>query len=141
GRGEGENSVAPSRPGQRKRARAKMDRQLARRAQKARRNRQLQAGLAVGLVVVVATVVGLFVGGVFSSKPKPATTASCVWNTPTNQGADLVDVGRPPTSGEQRTGTEPMTVTTDQGKITINLDLAKAPCTGSSFKYLAGKNF
>jgi peptidyl-prolyl cis-trans isomerase B (cyclophilin B) len=132
--------VASSKTRQRKMARAKMERQLARRAQKARRNRQLQAGLAVGLVAVVATVVGLFVGGVFSSKPKPATTATCVWNTPANAGS-LTDVGRPPTSGETRTGTEPMTLTTDQGTIAISLNLAKAPCAGSSFKYLAGKNF
>jgi peptidyl-prolyl cis-trans isomerase B (cyclophilin B) len=117
-----------------------MERQLARRAAKARRNRQLQAGLAVGLVLVVAIVVGLFVGGVFSSKPKPATTATCAWNTPAN-AADLTDVGRPPTSGEQRTGTETMTLATDQGTVSISLDLAKAPCAGSSFKYLAGKNF
>jgi peptidyl-prolyl cis-trans isomerase B (cyclophilin B) len=132
--------VASSRTRQRKLARAKMERQLARRALKARRNRQLQAGLAVGLVLVVAIVVGLFVGGVFSSKPKPATTATCAWNTPTN-AASLSDVGRPATSGEQRTGTETMTLTTDQGTVSISLDLAKAPCAGSSFKYLAGKNF
>jgi len=132
--------VASSKTRQRKMARAKMERQLARRAQKARRNRQLQAGLAVGLVAVVAVVVGLFVGGVFSSKQKPATTATCIWNTPAN-GGDLTDVGRPPTSGEARTGTEPMTLTTDQGTIAISLDLAKAPCSGASFKYLAGRNF
>jgi peptidyl-prolyl cis-trans isomerase B (cyclophilin B) len=121
-------------------ARAKMERQLARRAAKARRNRQLQAGLAVGLVVLVAVAVGLFVGGVFSSKPKPATTATCVWKTPAD-ASTRKDVGRPPTSGEPRTGTETMTVATDQGTIAVSLDLAKAPCAGSSFRYLAGKNF
>jgi peptidyl-prolyl cis-trans isomerase B (cyclophilin B) len=121
-------------------ARAKMERQLARRAAKARRNRQLQAGLAVGLVVLVAVAVGLFVGGVFSSKPKPATTATCVWKTPADAGTRK-DVGQPPTSGESRTGTETMTVATDQGTIAVSLDLAKAPCAGSSFRYLAGKNF
>ncbi len=68
--------MASSRTRQRKLARAKMERQLARRAAKARRNRQLQAGLAVGLVVVLATVSGLFVGGAFSPKPKPAATAT-----------------------------------------------------------------
>jgi peptidyl-prolyl cis-trans isomerase B (cyclophilin B) len=132
--------VASSRTRQRKLARAKMERQLARRASKARRNRQLQAGLAVGLVAVIAVVVGLFVGGVFSSKPKPAVTATCAYNPPAD-ASTLTDVGRPPTSGEPRTGTEPMTVTTDQGTIGITLDLAKAPCAASSFHYLAGKSF
>lgn len=132
--------MASSRTRQRKLARAKMERQLARRAAKARRNRQLQAGLAAGLVVIIAVVVGLFLGGVFSSKPKPAVTATCVWNTPSDTST-LSNVGRPPTSGEPRTGTEAMTVTTDQGTIGISLDLAKAPCAGSSFHYLAGKNF
>jgi peptidyl-prolyl cis-trans isomerase B (cyclophilin B) len=132
--------VASSRTRQRKLARAKMERQLARRASRARRNRQLQAGLAVGLVAVIAVVVGLFLGGVFSSKPKPAVTATCAYNTPAD-ASTLTDVGRPPTSGEPRTGAEPMTVTTDQGTIGITLDLAKAPCAASSFHYLAGKSF
>jgi peptidyl-prolyl cis-trans isomerase B (cyclophilin B) len=132
--------VASSKTRQRKLARAKVERQLVRRAAKARRTRQVQAAAAAGVIAVLAVVGGLWVGGVFSSKPTPPVTESCAWNTPANTSA-LTNVGRPPTSGEPRTGTEPMTLTTDQGTIAISLDLAKAPCAGSSFKYLAGKNF
>jgi peptidyl-prolyl cis-trans isomerase B (cyclophilin B) len=132
--------VASSKTRQRKMARAKVERQLARRAQKARRTRQVQAASAVGVVAVLAVVLGLWAGGVFSSKPAPPVTATCAWNAPADAGT-LTNVGMPPTSGEPRTGTEPMTLTTDQGTIQVSLDLAKAPCSASSLHYLAGKNF
>jgi peptidyl-prolyl cis-trans isomerase B (cyclophilin B) len=132
--------VASSKTRQRKLARAKVERQLVRRASKARRTRQVQAASAAGVVAVLAVVIGLWAGGVFSSKPAPPVTETCAWSTPADTSA-LTNVGKPPTSGEPRTGTEAMTLTTDQGTIAISLDLAKAPCAGSSFKYLAGKNF
>jgi peptidyl-prolyl cis-trans isomerase B (cyclophilin B) len=34
-----------------------------------------------------------------------------------------------------------MTINTNLGPIVVRLDLAKAPCTGASFTYLAGKHF
>jgi peptidyl-prolyl cis-trans isomerase B (cyclophilin B) len=133
--------VASSKSRQRKLARAKLERQQARRYARARRNRQLQAGLAVGLVVVVAVVVGLFAGGVFKSKPKPKPAAdSCAWNTPPNTQS-LTNVGMPPTKGEPRSGSEDMTITTNQGTVTVSLNLDQSPCAASSFSYLAGKNF
>lgn len=132
--------MASSKARQRKLARAKMERQLARRAQRDRRRRQTQAGVAIGLVVAIGIVVGLWVGGVFSSQPATTPLATCVWNTPANTQS-LTDVGKPPTSGEPRSGTETMTITTDQGTITVALDLDKAPCAAASFSYLASKNF
>jgi peptidyl-prolyl cis-trans isomerase B (cyclophilin B) len=133
--------VASSKTRQRKLARAKLERQQARRSVKARRNRQIQAGLAAGLVVVVAVVVGLWIGGVFSPSKKPKIAAStCQWNAPPNTQA-LTDVGRPPTSGMPTSGAETMTITTNQGTVAVNLDLANAPCTAANFSYLAGKNF
>jgi peptidyl-prolyl cis-trans isomerase B (cyclophilin B) len=132
--------VASSKTRQRKLARAKVERQQVRRAAKARRTRQVQATAAAGVVAVLAIVIGLWAGGVFSSKPAPTVTETCAWNTPAN-ASGLDDVGKPPTSGEPRTGSEPMTLTTDQGTIQVSLDLAKAPCAASSLHYLAGKNF
>jgi peptidyl-prolyl cis-trans isomerase B (cyclophilin B) len=132
--------VASSKTRQRKLARAKVERQQVRRAAKARRTRQVQAASAAGVVAVLAVVIGLWAGGVFSSKPAPPVTETCAWTTPATTSA-LDDVGKPPTSGEPRTGTEPMTLTTNQGTVQVSLDLTKAPCAASSLHYLAGKNF
>jgi len=40
-----------------------------------------------------------------------------------------------------QSGTETMTLTTNQGKITVAIDVAKVPCAAASFSYLAGKHF
>jgi peptidyl-prolyl cis-trans isomerase B (cyclophilin B) len=133
--------VASSRTRQRKLARAKLDRQQARRYAKARRNRQLQAALAAGLVVVIAAVIIVIKAGVFSGNPAPkVAAATCQWNKPPNTQT-LTDVGMPPTSGEPRSGTEDMTITTNQGTVVVSLDLSQSPCAASSMSYLAGKNF
>jgi peptidyl-prolyl cis-trans isomerase B (cyclophilin B) len=136
---EGSAGVA-SKTRQRRLARAKVERQQARRARQARRSRQVRAGVAVGLVVVVGVVLGLWAGGVFTSPKKPIVTASCGWNTPANTKT-LTNVGQPPVSGEPRTGTETMAITTDQGAIDVSLNLAESPCAASSLSYLAKKNF
>jgi peptidyl-prolyl cis-trans isomerase B (cyclophilin B) len=140
---EGEHSVASSRDRQRKLARAKMERQMARRATKARRNRQVQAGIIAGTAVVLVVLGSLWVGGVFSSKHKTTTQASqCRWNKADTAGnKNLKDVGMPATSGLPKAGTETMTINTNLGVITASLDLAKAPCTAASFRYLGSKNF
>ncbi|WP_345631719.1 peptidylprolyl isomerase [Rugosimonospora acidiphila] len=133
--------MASSKTRQRKLARAKIERQQARRFARARRNRQVQAGVAVGLVVVVGVVITLLTTGVFSGSPKPkAAPASCEWNTPPNTES-LTSVGKPPTNGEPRTGTETMTIATNQGSIAVDLNLDQSPCAASSFSYLAGKKF
>jgi peptidyl-prolyl cis-trans isomerase B (cyclophilin B) len=137
----GERTVASSKTRQRKLARAKMERQLARRAAKVRRQRQ---GWAIAVVSVVA-VLGIAgtawaLGAFDKAKPKPAA-ASCIWNDTGGTGTGLKDVGKPPATGQQRTGIETMTITTNLGVITASLDVAKAPCTAASFAYLAGKSF
>ncbi len=127
---------------QRKLARAKMERQMARRAAKARRNRQLQAGIAVGIVALLAIAGTVWALGGFSSSKPTAAAGTCAWNPAnTTNNANLKDVGTPPTSGEPRTGAETVTIQLGQGTVTGSIDLAKAPCTASSLKYLAGKKF
>jgi peptidyl-prolyl cis-trans isomerase B (cyclophilin B) len=133
--------VASSKTRQRKLARAKMDRQNARRAARLRRTRQIQAGVAAGVALLVVVLGTVWALGGFSSKPKKVgASPTCVWNKPANTST-LKDVGQPPTSGEPRAGVDTMTITTNLGTITASLDLAKAPCTASSFHYLAGKGF
>ncbi|MFD0586008.1 peptidylprolyl isomerase [Dactylosporangium darangshiense] len=51
------------------------------------------------------------------------------------------DVGKPPTTGEARTGTQTMTLDTSVGTIKIEVDTAHAPCAAESFTYLASKKF
>jgi peptidyl-prolyl cis-trans isomerase B (cyclophilin B) len=137
--------VASSRDRQRKLAREKIDRQMARRAGQERRRRRIQAGIgaAVAVLLIVAGVAWL--GGAFDSDD-PADTAeadTCVWtsqNAETN--TNLKDVGEPPTTGMPTTGTRPMTITTDQGKpIGVTLDVSAAPCSAASLYWLADKKF
>ena len=125
---------------QRKLERARAERRLARQAHHARRKRQVQAGVAAGIAVVVIALGVTWTLGGFSSKPDTADVASsCVWipKTPTDATADP---GTPP-SGELRSGFETMTITTNLGPIEALLDLSKAPCAAASFKYLGEKAF
>jgi len=136
--------VASSRDRQRKLARAKLDRQLARRAAAAKRRRQIQAGVGAAVVLALIAVGSAWALGAFDSKPEPkAAEDVCLW-TPQDASANtnLKDVGTPPTTGLPTDGTRTMTVTTDQGgPITAELDVASAPCAAASISYLAGKSF
>jgi peptidyl-prolyl cis-trans isomerase B (cyclophilin B) len=137
--------VASSRDRQRKLARAKLDRQMARRAAKERRRRRLLAGVGSGVAVLLIVAGIAWIGGAFDSDDK--TTAAdqdvCAW-TPQSAttNTNLKDVGTPPTKDIATSGTETMTVTTDQGDpIEVSLDLASAPCGSENLRYLASKNF
>ncbi|MEU8262789.1 peptidylprolyl isomerase [Micromonospora sp. NPDC048999] len=136
--------MASSRDRQRKLARAKLDRQLVRRAARAKRRRQIQAGVGATVVLALIVLGSAWALGAFDSKPKPeAAEDICLW-TPQDASANtnLKDVGKPATTGLPTTGTRTMTVTTNQGDpITAELDLASAPCAAASISYLAGKSF
>ncbi|RZU74759.1 peptidyl-prolyl cis-trans isomerase B (cyclophilin B) [Micromonospora kangleipakensis] len=136
--------MASSRDRQRKMARAKLDRQLARRAAAAKRRRQIQAGVGAAVVLALIVVGAAWALGAFDSKPeKKAAEDVCVW-TPqdASANANLKDVGTPATTGLPTSGTRPMTITTNQGApITAQLDLAAAPCAGASIAHLAGRSF
>lgn len=136
--------MASSRDRQRKLARAKLDRQLARRAAAAKRRRQIQAGVGAAVVLALIVVGSAWALGAFDSKPaKKAAEDVCLW-TPQDASANsnLKDVGTPATTGLPTSGTRAMTVTTNQGApITAELDVASAPCAAASISYLAGKSF
>ncbi|MFI7599674.1 peptidylprolyl isomerase [Actinoplanes sp. NPDC049681] len=131
----------------RKLAREKLDRQLARRAARERRRRQIQAGVgaAVALILIVGGIAWL--GGAFDGDDKTTDAAGdtdvCAWTTQNAESnTSLKDVGEPPTSGIPTEGTRPMTITTDKGApIVVSLDLTNAPCSAADLSYLAGKQF
>jgi peptidyl-prolyl cis-trans isomerase B (cyclophilin B) len=135
--------VASSKDRERKLARAKIDRQQAARAERMRSQRQIQArvGMAIALLAVVA-LGGLATHWYGLTSPKKVAAAECTW-TPADltANADLTKTGTPPTSGISMTGVAPMTITTDQGVIPIQLNVTQAPCTAESFSYLASTKF
>ncbi|MFC0528484.1 peptidylprolyl isomerase [Phytohabitans kaempferiae] len=136
--------MASSKDRQRKLARAKFDRQMARKAAQTRRKRRIQAGVGAALALVLIVFGTVWVLGGFDSEPTDTAAADiCTW---TSQDAaansNLKDAGLPPTKDLPTTGTRPMTITTDQGApITVSLDVASAPCASTSLAYLAGNGF
>jgi len=137
--------VASSRDRQRKLARAKLDRQLARQAARERRRRRVLAGVGSGVAVLLIVAGIAWIGGAFDSDDKtdPAAQEICAW-TPQSAttNTNLRDVGTPPTKDIPTSGTETMTVATDQGEpIVVTLDLTSAPCGAEDLRYLASKNF
>ncbi|MGC5019524.1 peptidylprolyl isomerase [Micromonospora sp. DT47] len=136
--------MASSRDRQRKLAREKLDRQLARRAAATRRRRQIQAGVGAAVVLVLVVLGAAWGLGAFDRDPEQkAAQDVCLW-TPQDAGANtnLKDVGTPPTKDLPTSGTRPMTVTTNQGgPVTAELDLAGAPCAAASIAHLASNAF
>ncbi|MGN6243440.1 MAG: peptidylprolyl isomerase [Motilibacteraceae bacterium] len=131
-------------------ARAKFERQQARRAERARRRRRNNIVAAVAGVVVVA-LVGVVVyalnrGSDTTTTPAAAgspspSAASCTFTaggTPAKGGSAL---GRP---ADGPAGNEPgytATLDTNVGTIAFTALTDKAPCATRSFAYLAGKNY
>jgi peptidyl-prolyl cis-trans isomerase B (cyclophilin B) len=135
--------VASSKNRQRALARAKAERQIARRAAKARRRRQLQAGIGGGLVVLLILLgIGWQTDWFGITKPESVASDDCLWTTlDPGTTSDAKDVGKPPTKGIPKSGTKHLAITTNQGVIAGQLDVAKAPCTVASLSYLASKDF
>ncbi|HEX2772527.1 MAG TPA: peptidylprolyl isomerase, partial [Micromonosporaceae bacterium] len=135
--------MASSKDRQRKLARAKLDRQMARRAATARRRRQIRAAVGAALALVLIVLGSVWaLGGFDRDEAKPTASSSCEW-TPQNpaENQNLKDVGTPPTEGIPTSGTRPMTINTSKGgPIVVDLDLAGAPCAAASFAHLAGRN-
>jgi peptidyl-prolyl cis-trans isomerase B (cyclophilin B) len=135
--------VASSRDRQRKLARAKLDRQMARRASAARRRRQIQAGVGAGLALLLIVLGSIWALGGFESKPKSSAAEVCTWaRQDAAANSNLKDVGTPATTGLPTTGARPMIITTNQGNpVTVQLNVTDAPCAAGSFAHLAGRNF
>lgn len=136
--------MASSKERQRKLARAKLDRQMARRAAATRRKRRIRAGVGATVALALIVLGTVWALGGFDGEPADTTASDlCTW-TPQDAGSNsnLKDVGLPPTSGLPSAGTRTMTITTNQGDpISVALDLTSAPCAGASFAHLAGQGF
>ncbi|MGK5677832.1 peptidylprolyl isomerase [Actinoplanes sp. URMC 104] len=139
--------MASSRDRQRKLARAKLDRQMARRAARQRRRRRVLAGVGSGVAVLLIVAGIAWIGGAFGSDDDDKTDAAdqdlCLW-TPQNAStnSNLKDVGTPPTKDIPTLGTQTMTVTTNQGDpIVVGLDSELSPCGTADITYLASKKF
>jgi peptidyl-prolyl cis-trans isomerase B (cyclophilin B) len=133
-------------------ARAKLERQQARRAARLRKRRQHQAQTAAGVAVLVIAVGVFFAAGGWvalfgkskTTKTAADSTTTCVWapsSAAASASATPASPGTPPTSGVPTTGTDKMTIATSAGTVTASLDREAAPCTVANFDYLASQDF
>jgi len=136
---------------QRAAARARLEKEMAERAEAARKRRNRQAVIGSALAVVV--VAGLAFWLVTSldkdddktdASAAPATppgTVACTW-TPedASAGGKIKDVGTPGPNAPN-TGKGTLTISTNLGDITATVDKAKAPCTVAAFEFLSSKKF
>ncbi|MFD6613027.1 peptidylprolyl isomerase [Micromonospora chalcea] len=141
--------MTSTRDRQRAAARAKLEREMAERAGKARKRRQTQAivGAAAVLVLVVAGTVWLAtsLGGDDDEQTGGATAADavqCAYTEVPKEGRppQIKDVGLPPTQQAGK-GSQTITIDTNLGPITAKIDRAAVPCTAGSFTHLAEKGF
>ncbi|MFU8854373.1 peptidylprolyl isomerase [Micromonospora sp. SL1-18] len=140
--------MTSTRERQRAAARARLEREMAERAAKARKGRQTQAivGAAAVLVLVVAGTVWLVtkLGG-DDDKQQNANTAGysqCTYTEVPKEGRpkQIKDVGLPPTQQANK-GSQTMTLDTNLGPITAKINRDQVPCTAGSFTHLASKGF
>jgi peptidyl-prolyl cis-trans isomerase B (cyclophilin B) len=142
----------PSNEQRRQAAKRKLERQIARRAERAKRRR---------LIAVTATVVAVVVvvGGIYliatsgnsssqaaspSSTPKAKTSnGPCKYtSTPDTPAPSGKDVGLPQDpSPTPKTGTVQVTLKTNQGDIPVTLDRTEAACTVQSEVHLVTSKF
>ena len=157
----------PTNKQRRQAAQRRLQRQLERREELARKRR---TRLLIGVTVLaVLAVVGAFfvitnlgdddpVGNTAltdtsapesSAVPTAAATATnadgtvaCNFMPDTSGNTNLTDVGTPPDAANTpTTGTSTLLMSTTQGDLTLTLDRAGAPCAASSFTYLAQQGF
>ncbi|PZS35955.1 MAG: peptidylprolyl isomerase [Pseudonocardiales bacterium] len=132
----------PGKDRQRQLAREKLQRQMAKRAEAARRRRRAQAvtGSALAVVAVIA-VAGFGIAKLSHGGKKPkasANVAVCLYPKSTGSAARKVTI--PPLTGAKK-GTAKVAITTNQGDLTLTLNRAKAPCTVNSFISLVKQKY
>jgi peptidyl-prolyl cis-trans isomerase B (cyclophilin B) len=133
-------------------ARAKFERQQARRAQEAAARRKrvqvVTAVVVVALVLVGAVVLAKTLGSGSStadagasttpSASSNALTASCTY---TASGTASKPVSKPPAEASKVPATRTATITLNGSPVTVQLFAAKAPCTVNSFAHLADAKY
>ena len=161
----------PTNKQRRQAAQRRLQRQLERRGEIARKRRR---NLLIGVTVVaVLAVVGAFfiITGLASSNKtstsaaattsaaasatpsaaaaaaaatatNPDGTVACNYIPDTSGNTNIKDVGTPPgAANTPTTGTSTLLMSTGQGDLTLTLDRATAPCAAASFSYLAQQKF
>ncbi|MGY1763422.1 peptidylprolyl isomerase [Geodermatophilus sp. SYSU D00779] len=154
----------PSNKQRREAAQRRLQRQLERRAELARkRRRNVLIGVTAAAVVLVVGVVLLLTGtggddtdpaaaeatptsaapsSAAAATTNPDGTVSCTYAPDESGNPNLQDVGTPPNPEATPTqGTSTLLMSTDQGDLTLTLDRAQAPCATASFTYLAQRSF
>ncbi|NBE84349.1 peptidylprolyl isomerase [Micromonospora rubida] len=134
---------------QRAAAKARLQRNMAAQATRARKRRQTQAvvGAGAALLLVVAGTVWLAttVVGDDDDKQKAGAASGLVQCAFTeipkeSRTKEIKDVGLPQNQ-QASTGVQTLTMDTSLGPITAKVDRAASPCTAASFTHLASKNF
>ncbi len=130
----------PTKDRQRQLAREKVQRQMARRVAMAHQRRRRQA--ISGIVIAVLAVGALGVAGAIKVRNAHirASTATCSYPKST-AGAVPRKAKLPPKTRVSKKGTVQVELTTDQGKLSLTLDRAKAPCTVNSFASLIRQKY
>lgn len=138
----------PSNEQRRQAAKRKLERQLQRRAEQAKRRRMITIGATVAVVVVV--VVGVFYftgrgddqpsaspskGTDQGQRAKAPTSGPCGYQPTPEPAAKPVDLPPDPKPTPSE-GTVNVTMRLGQGDVGLTLDRAKAPCTVQSFEHL-----
>jgi peptidyl-prolyl cis-trans isomerase B (cyclophilin B) len=137
----------PSNEQRRQAAKRKLERQLERRAERARRRRTTAVVATVVAVLVVAGGVSLAVtlggGGSSSAAPASQTGKGCDYrSTPGNPAPPGRAPGLPPNpKNTPSTGTVNVTLKTNFGDIPLALNRAEAPCTVQSMLHLVNAKF
>ncbi|QES51040.1 peptidylprolyl isomerase [Streptomyces venezuelae] len=117
-------------------AREKYERQQKRRAEAQRKGRQRMIVIGAAIAVVVATLVGLIVGGVFDGKDSTEPSAE---STPS--AAPTPKQSPSPAMAIDQKAKYTFSLKTNEGEIKIDMDAAKTPQTVNSFKSLADKGY
>ncbi|MBN1172813.1 MAG: peptidylprolyl isomerase [Micromonosporaceae bacterium] len=145
-------TVTSFRDRQRAAARARLEREMAIRAEAARRRRRIKmiVSSSTAFVLIVGTVVVITVlatgdDGTPSAASSPAACAYQPALDPSAEPSPLPSttkqVGIPPESMVVRSGVQLMTLNTSQGTMRVQVDTGKAPCTAASFTHLAGLKY
>jgi peptidyl-prolyl cis-trans isomerase B (cyclophilin B) len=143
----------PSNEQRRQAAKRKLERQLARRAERAKRRRIWGAAITVGVVIAAVGLVYWLVNlGPADGEASTNTDESSTDTADTTDGACKYtknpseqppkDVGTPDDPAETpSTGTVNVIFKTNQGDIPVALDRSKAPCTVQSIEHLVTSKF
>ena len=144
---------------------------MAARREAAERRRRRQTWIAGGVAgaLVLGAVIWIITAAVGGDESQPVANAECVYTTDTvlpsaDPSADptatdgatadptasptpaatlpegVKDIGRP-VSNPPRTGYQIMTFETNLGRIEVEMDLSKTPCTANSMNFLANNGF